>query len=193
MKGCRPLKDSEIKKILNSFWGKYANRDRALFVLGCKSGFRVSELLSLRIQDVYQHGEIVDRVTIERRHMKKHIEGRTVLLHPDAKKALTVLIDEMKHSGQAAADNFLFQSRKGGKSISRVQAYRILKNLFDECGINGKVATHSMRKTFADRVYKHLGNDIAKTQKALGHKSINSTVSYLSFSESEIDDAILAI
>ena len=57
----------------------------------------------------------------------------------------------------------------------------------------GKLGTHSMRKTFADRIYDRLDGDLAKTQKALGHKNINSTVQYLSFREEEIDEAILAI
>ncbi len=48
-----------------------------------------------------------------------------------------------------------------------------------------------MRKTFARRVHEKLGKDLVKTQKAMGHRSINSTVSYLSFNEEEIDDAIL--
>ena len=49
-----------------------------------------------------------------------------------------------------------------------------------------------MRKTFADRVYEKLNHDLVKTQRALGHRNINSTVSYLSFREEEIDAAILA-
>jgi integrase len=88
MKGCRPLTDTEVALVQASFGGKYAARDRALFVLGVKSGFRISELLSLQVGDIYQHGRVVDRVTVQRRHMKQKREGRTVLLHPDAKAAL---------------------------------------------------------------------------------------------------------
>jgi len=47
-------------------------------------------------------------------------------------------------------------------------------------------------RTFATRVYDHLNRDLVKTQRALGHKNINSTVSYLSFRDEEIDAAILA-
>jgi site-specific recombinase XerD len=49
-----------------------------------------------------------------------------------------------------------------------------------------------MRKTFARKVHERLGHDLVKTQRALGHKNINSTVAYLSFVEDEIDQAILA-
>jgi integrase len=49
-----------------------------------------------------------------------------------------------------------------------------------------------MRKTFANRMYEKLNHDLVKTQRALGHAKINSTVQYLSFREEGIDAAILA-
>ena len=50
-----------------------------------------------------------------------------------------------------------------------------------------------MRKTFADRVYDRLDGDLVKTAQALAHRSVSSTASYLTFRESEIDEAILSI
>jgi integrase len=47
--------------------------------------------------------------------------------------------------------------------------------------LTGKLGTHAMRKTFANRMYDKLGKDLVKCQRALGHRNINSTVSYLSF------------
>ena len=79
MKGCRPLTDREVLGILRVLRGRYAARDRALVLLGIKSGFRISELLSLRLGDVVQHGDVVKRVTVRRRNMKGKISGRTVL------------------------------------------------------------------------------------------------------------------
>lgn len=71
MKGCRPLTDGEVALVAQSFGGAYAARDEALFLLGVRSGFRISELLSLRVGNVYEHHRLVDRVTVARRHMKK--------------------------------------------------------------------------------------------------------------------------
>ena len=82
MKGCRPLTDAEVAIVAQSFGGTYATRDRALFVLGIKTGFRISELLSLTIGDVYQHGQVVARVTVKRAHMKRKVEGRTLAAAP---------------------------------------------------------------------------------------------------------------
>ena len=44
MKGCRPLTEDEVMLVQRSFGGVYADRDKALFLLGVKSGFRISEL-----------------------------------------------------------------------------------------------------------------------------------------------------
>jgi integrase len=188
------MTDEEISEVSRSFWGEHARRDKALFLLGVKSGFRISELLSLRLKDVLQSGRIVDRVSIERRYMKKKIEGRTVLLHPEAKAALVDWLQELADLGYSTADSYVFQSRKGAnRSITRVQAYRILKEACDSCEMTGKLGTHSMRKSFANKIYDKLGGDLIKTQRALGHRNINSTVQYLSFREEEIDEAILAL
>jgi hypothetical protein len=46
----------EVALVQASFGGTYADRDKALFLLGVKSGFRISELLSLCVEDVSQHG-----------------------------------------------------------------------------------------------------------------------------------------
>ena len=194
MKGCRPLTNEEVDLVSRSFAGKYAARDRALFLLGVKSGFRISELLSLRLGDVIQAGQIVDRVAVQRRHMKKKIEGRTILLHPEAKEALVTWIEELKADGYTNAETFVFRSKKGmNRPISRIHAWRILQEVYETNEMTGKLGTHSMRKTFADRVYDNLGHDLVKTQRALGHRNVNSTVQYLSFREEEIDKAILEI
>lgn len=202
MKGCRPLTEEEVQATLQAFRGPQALRDRALFLLGVRSGFRISELLSLRLRDVCPRSGVsagvAARISVARRHMKKKVEGRSVLLHPEARTALEEWIAELEQRGQAQGEGFVFRSRKSGAggssgALSRVQSFRLLQGAFERAGIEGSVATHSMRKTFANRVYERLGRDLLKTQKALGHKNINSTVSYLSFRQEEIDEAILGM
>lgn len=193
MKGCRPLTDAEIQAVAGSFAGEYATRDRALFLLGIRSGFRISEILSIILGDLVQMGRMVDRVSVQRRHMKKRIEGRTVLLHPEAREALAAWILELAAAGHTAPETCVFRSRKGdNQPIGRIQGWRILNTRFADHGMTGKLGTHSMRKTFANKVYERLGHDLVRTQRALGHLNINSTVQYLSFREEDIDAAILA-
>lgn len=188
MSGARPLTADEVADVRNSFGGTYAVRDRALFLLGVMAGFRVSEMLSLRLRDVLRHGKITDRITVERRYMKGKKQSRTVPLHDIAKEALQEWVDQL---GKTSPQSFVFRSRKGpNKPISRVQAHRILSAIFESLELPGKLGTHAMRKTFANNVHQKLGRDIFKTQKALGHRNISTTVKYLAFTENEIDDAI---
>src|SRR5262245_32648482 len=97
MRGCRPLSDDEVKVIGKSFHGTFKERNKALFIVGIRTGFRISELLSLTVADVCQHGKIVDSLTVERRHMKGGKAGktssRTVPLHPEARAALSVWLE----------------------------------------------------------------------------------------------------
>jgi integrase len=193
MKGCRPLTEVEVDLLQQSFGGAYAERDKTLFLLGVKSGFRISELLSLCVGDVSQHGRLVDRVTVPRRYMKNKREGRTVLLHPETKAALATWLLTLRQLPGSTAQTFVFRSRKGAnRPISKVQAWRILHEAVTTNELTGKVGTHAMRKTFANRVYHQLNHDLVKTQRAMGHKNINSTVAYPSFIEDEIDQAIRA-
>ncbi len=194
MQGCRPLSAAEVALVMQSFSGTFAARDHALFTLGIFSGFRITELLSLTVKDVVQHGQMVDRVTVHRRHMKRKRQSRSVIFHPQAKRALQVWLQDMATRGDGAPDTYVFKSRKGGNHpISRRHALAILKEAFRSCEMTGTLGTHSMRKTFANNVHERLARDVVKTQQALGQQHITTTIRYLSFRGEEIDQAILAL
>jgi integrase len=187
MKGMRPLSDEEIVKVLDGFVGRHALRDKALFVLGIKSGLRISELLSLRVGDVYQYGRMLDRVTIEKRNTKGKHKSKNKPLHPDAKKILKQLIEQ----DSPHPDAFLFQSQKGAnKAISRNHAWWVFNRVFDLEEIPGKKGTHCMRKTVAKKVWEK-DKDIRMVQKVLDHARVDTSFEYLSFEEGAEDDAIL--
>jgi integrase len=203
MRGCRPLTDAEVNLIAKSFGGTFAKRNKALFIVGVRTGYRISELLSLTVGDVLHHGKVVDHLTVQRRHMKGgkagKTSGRTVPLHPEARAALSVWLEVLaKRLGTLEASLPVFCSRVKDpatglrKAISRQQAWEILKEAFAANELTGKLGTHVMRKTFANRMYEKLNRDLVKVQRAMGHRNINSTVSYLSFREEDIAAAILA-
>lgn len=190
MRGCRPFSESEVQRITRSFSGRYAKRDRALFILGVRSGLRISELLSLELKDVLSpRGGLLERVYIRRKHTKGKTSGRSVVLHPEAISALAEWILVRK----ATRGTHVFHSQKNSKKpLDRRSAWRILNDQFVALRLPGPLGTHSMRKTFAAKVFKNLGRDLFKTQRALGHRHVTSTTCYLSFDEREIDRAILA-
>ncbi len=193
MKGCRPLSDTEEQAVLACLEStRFPLRNRTLFVVGCRTGFRISELLSLTIGDVLQNGTLVDRVEVARRHMKGKKEGRSVLLHAKAREAIQIWVLELQRQGYSDPETYLFaSSRIGNKRLDRRSAWLMLRRAYAACGLAGKLGTHSMRKTFAKRVHAAGGKDILKTQRALNHKRLTSTASYLSFEEADVDDAIL--
>lgn len=189
MAGCRPLTDDEVRAILGCMDGnRYPLRDRCLFIVGILTGFRISELLSIRVGDVFQNGEATHFASVRRKNMKKKKAGRTAKLNAIAREAINLWVRSM---GEVGPEIFLFKSRKGdNRAISRVQAWRILHEIYVTCMLDGKLGTHSMRKTFAKHIHALLGGDVRKTQVALGHESLNSTANYLPVAQEEVDDAV---
>lgn len=192
MIGCRPLTDPEIGLVLKSFYGRYHHRDRLMFALGYTTGFRIGELLSLRVNDVWRHGKLTDHIKVQRRHVKRRRHSRSILMPDVAKYYLEVWLGILALEGALEPDAPLFPSRKGsGRPISRTQAYRILRAAFEACELDlDSRGTHTMRKTFADRMFQTFNQNIFKLQHALGHADAASTLAYLSFDEKELDQAI---
>lgn len=193
MKGCSPLTSPEITRTLAALDGAYALRDRALFLLGLRTGLRISELLAIKIGQVWSQGQIIPRLYAERGTIKGKREGRSLPIHPEAADALKAwLLDRIQQAGTLDSDAFLFSSRKGASQLTRQAAGRILRQALSRAGVTGRKGTHCCRKTFAARVYQSLGHDLLRTARALGHRSILTTTAYLSFRDEEIDGAILA-
>ena len=89
-------------------------------------------------------------------------------------------------------DEVLFKSRKGpNRAITVGHAWEIIKTAARELGHNDRVATHSMRKTFARAIYDNSGHDLILTQRALGHRAVSSTSSYLESTDEEVTEAVL--
>jgi integrase len=178
--GSRPLTDQEIELVLANL---KSVRDKALALVGLRCGFRISEILSLKIENVTQYGLVANQITVNRSNMKGKQSSRTVPLHPQAKKALEDYIASMDR----------YDTKTKLFPFTRQWAHTLLKRAFDTARLEGKVSSHSLRKTYASKVHAALGENIFKTQQALGHKSVSSTAHYLSFNQSEIDQAILGV
>ena len=70
MKGTRPLDNTEIRQVTECFDGTFAVRSRSLFVLGVSTGGRISELLSLKVGDVWQNRAPVTDLLFDRSIVK---------------------------------------------------------------------------------------------------------------------------
>ena len=181
MKGTRPLNNSEIRRVSAAFTGTFEVRNRALFIIGVSTGGRISELLALKIGDVYQNYQPVTDLLYDKSIVKGKSESRAVPVNNDGRLAIEDLVEwHRSRYGDIDDDRPLFPSRhkSGTVAMHRQTAHDILKTAFVSAGLNGKLATHSLRKSFAQRVYEQ-SNDIYLVQELLGHKSVSTTQRYL--------------
>ena len=195
MKGTRPLNNDEIQRVSECFDGTFEIRNRSLFMLGVSTGGRISELLSLKIEDVYQNGKPVTALLFDRSIVKGGEMSRTVPMNTDAKRAIENLM--AWHTDvyeKVDPSRPLFPSRKGAglRGMNRRTAHTCLKLAFEKAGLNGKLATHSLRKSFAQRLYDQIG-DIYAVQEMLGHRSVVTTQKYLGVNYENVSEAIEAM
>jgi len=160
---------------------------RLLIGLGCATGFRISELLSLKVSHVLKDGVILDYINVAKEYMKGKKSNRRIKLNAKTKD----MLQSFFHDRILDENCYLFRSRQGNnKPISSGMAWIIVRNLCQLHHIVGNVGTHSLRKTFAIGVYRTSGNDIRLTQIALGHAHIEVTIKYLGISSAEVDDVV---
>jgi len=196
MKGSRPLTTSEVRKLLAAFdrpgqHPAWAKRNRCLFVLGITCGFRISAILSLARSDVMTPaGKVAKTVSIARRHQKGRREGMTKPINASLRTALEAWLWAQQNLGYDRGDTPLFVSSQGRQAIGRGQAYRIILAAARAAGLDGRIGTHSMRKTSGMRIYLATGKDIRAAQHHLGHADVGSTGQYLDPDEAAVDQAI---
>ncbi len=191
MKGTRPLDNAEIRKVSEAFGGTFAIRNRSLFMLGVSVGGRISELIALKVNDVWQNGKPVKDLLFDRNIVKGGEVSRAVPVNVDGREAIEALIAwHAELFGSIDADRPLFPSRKGRgrKPMTRIAAHDVLKPVFEAAGLNGKLGTHSLRKSYAQRLYEQT-NDIYAVQEMLGHKSVVTTQRYLGVNYASVRDA----
>lgn len=186
MEFVQPIKDKKkleaIKKVLKAD----SLRNYAVFILGINSGLRISDLLSLKVSDVLdEKNRLKDRVIIKEKKTGKNKEfpfGNTT----------KVALKEYLNSFEYASHMYLFPSKKGGLSLSRQQAYRIINDAARAVGIKERIGTHTLRKTFGYWAYQQ-GVDITRIQKLLNHSAPSVTLAYIGITQEELDNVYLTL
>lgn len=195
----RPFTEPEYFSLMTHFASHGRTRDAALLALGCGTGFRIQELLAVTVDHVGQGEAVAHEITLARRDLKggqgayrKTVRSRRVPLGEGVRKALAVHLAAIGIDDPARP---LFgTSRSGEAGMDRSQAFRMLVAACLACGIDAaRISTHSMRKTFARRVYDASGHDLIRTQRALGHSSPVTTARYLETDADALDRLILDI
>jgi site-specific recombinase XerD len=173
-------------------------RDRLLLVLGLETGLRTSELLGLKVGQVWAGSRPATILRVSRRDLKggrgvgaRSVSGRALPLNARARETL---IDFFAHTSGRDPGDWLFTGRKGGnRPITRRQAARLIRGVCLRAGLDPhKVwAGHSLRRRFVRRLYDTHGINVAR--QAVGHRWIATTQIYLGLEEEAAQAAILEL
>ena len=201
MPGRKPLLENDEPLVIAAL-RDFSLRNQALIVLGLNTGFRITELLSLTVGQVWDAGKVKPQVRVSRAQLKggrgchrKTIVSRSVPLNAAAAEVLEQYLFSRFGSGLADPALPLFPSRVGGGTLMRWQANQIVHAVFAQAGLGTpeSYGTHSLRKTFARKVYSATGYDINLTRAVMGHSDISTTQKYLHVDETEMIAAVQAI
>jgi len=192
--GCRPLSEEEIVRLLDACEGRYRSRDVALIVMGMHTGFRIKELLSLRVKDIWDGTKVAKEVHVARGFMKGKKRSRTMPLHEKVREALHSLLQSSRMWHPLFQDWPLFHSQGRPTPLSTRQAFDVVVDAATNAGLDvDRVGTHTLRKTFARKMWVSpiVNRDPAKMARLLGHDNWGNTLRYLEFTD-ELDAAVLA-
>lgn len=141
-------------------------REKAIVLVLIRTGVRVSELINLLTEDLF------DRSLIVRKGKGK--KSRITFISEDAEKALS-----RYHSSLNFESKYLICG-KTGKMLSRQYVNRLIVQIAERANIKKKVTPHTMRHTCATNLL-HSGARVEDVQKILGHANIRNTLIYMHF------------
>ncbi|MBO6271855.1 site-specific integrase [bacterium] len=168
-----PIRDKNKIETVKRILKENGSRDYLLFLLGINSGLRISDILKLKVSDVK------NKKYIELYEQKTGKYKRFPITN-SYKSTLEDFIIGKK------SEEWLFASQRGGKPITRIQAYRIICNACSKAGITTRIGTHTLRKTFGYHFYNKT-KDIALLQHIFNHSAPSVTLRYIGINQDIID------
>jgi integrase len=188
-----PIRDQKkiaaMRKILRA--GPFGPRNELLFILGINSALRIGDLLRLTFGDTFDgRGKTKEAMAVREQKTGKQ---RKTPLNKTAKEVLKGYREHLTAIGdEPGPGEPLFQSRKGGRAITRQQAHAIMSKAGRDVGLSN-IGTHSLRKTFGYHVFKRSGGNLALTQKLLNHSSSGDTLRYIGIDREQMDSAFFEL
>lgn len=168
------LSEKEIDQIISQIDLSHpqGERNRAMLetLYGC--GLRVTELITLRISDLFFEEDFI-------RVLGKGNKERFIPINEKNQQYILRFVKEIRcHiSPQKSFEDTLFLNRRG-KQLSRNMVFMILKDLVQKAGIKKTVSPHTFRHSFATHLLEN-GADLRAIQQMLGHESITTTEIYM--------------
>jgi integrase len=181
MSTTQPIRNKhQVRELAEYYLKRGEVRNHVLIVMGVHTALRISDLLRLKWDDVYDftRNRVRESVTITE---KKTGKSKIIALNDRIRSSLAL------YASVAKSGEYLIKSRKGeNKAISRVQAYRIIRDASEALEL-GRVSCHSLRKTFGYHAWKS-GVSPAVIMKIYNHTSLAVTQRYLGITQDDLDD-----
>jgi integrase/recombinase XerD len=160
------------------------HRNKAIIETLYSCGLRVSELINLRLSDLFFDQGFIKVIG-------KGNKERLVPVSNKAIKEIEIYIEQYrKHSKiDRHFENILFLNRRG-KKLTRVMIFTIIKNLAKAIGLKKNISPHTFRHSFASHLIDG-GADLRAIQEMLGHESIITTEIYTHLDTDYLRDTII--
>lgn len=189
MNTVQPLRNKQDIEKMKQYLKGRSLRDYLMFMIGISSALRISDILKLRVSDIWDGKKVKSHIDIRE---KKTDKGKRFAISPNLEKAIKEYI---KNTPSCNPDDYLIISKKvdkngNGKPISRQQAHDILSDAADWIGIKDAISTHTMRKTWGYWAYKN-GVSLALIMEALNHSSLTETRKYLGITQDDLDEVYI--
>lgn len=151
-----------------------------LFKFGLNTGLRISDILPLKVEDIYnENGAFKDYLILDEQKTSKE---KKIKLNNAIRKTLDTYINQQ----HLKCSDYLYPSQKGGH-IGRVQAYRVLKEGAEALGVEN-FGTHSLRKTRGYWTYKISKYNIGLIMDTFNHSSQSITLRYIGVTQDQKDE-----
>lgn len=159
-------------------------RNKAILETMYSCGLRVSELVELRLTNVF-FGEGFIKV------VGKGNKERLVPISNRALKEIRLYLEDRRvlKNIDKSSENIVFLNRRG-KKLTRVMIFTIIKRLADKANIKKNISPHTLRHSFATHLVEG-GADLRAVQEMLGHKSILTTEIYTHLDKDFLRSAII--
>jgi integrase/recombinase XerD len=159
------------------------HRDKAIIETLFACGLRVSELVGLKISEIYYKDTFI-------KVSGKGNKERLVPISKVALKALKIYIEETRVHLPAIKSNsdMVFLNQRGGV-LSRIFVFKIIKHLAEKAQIKKSISPHTFRHSFASSLVNG-GADLRAVQQMLGHESITTTEIYTHLDKKYLKETI---
>jgi len=146
-------------------------RNKAIIEMLYGCGLRVTELVELRLSNIYAETEFIKVVG-------KGNKERLVPIGSVALKLLDIYTTQIRvHLNiKKGQEDFIFLNRSGSR-LSRISVFNLIKSLAEKTGIHKSISPHTLRHSFATHLIEG-GADLRAVQEMLGHASITTTEIY---------------